>query len=97
MSNRTACRCQSCTIRHMTGAAVVITIGILLLLQQVHGGNLGLQNTWPAILLVLGAIQLASAFAPRDGHIEAVPLAAIPPSPPPPPVAPQSNSSSQGL
>lgn len=95
MSKTTACHCQSCTIRHMTGAAVVITIGILLLLQQVHGGNLGLQNTWPAILLVLGAIQLASAFAPRDGHIEAVRGNAVPPTPPPP-VAPQSNFSSQG-
>jgi hypothetical protein len=97
MSNATACRCQSCTIRHMTGAAVVITIGILLLLQQAHRGNLGLENTWPAILLVLGAIQLASAFAPRDGHIEAAPPAAIPPATPPPPIASQSNSPSQGL
>jgi hypothetical protein len=95
MSNTAGCQCQSCTIRRMGGPAMVITIGILLLLQQIHGGNLGMQNTWPVILLVLGAIHLASAFAPRDGHIEA-PAAAVPPAPAPP-VAPQSNSSSQGL
>jgi hypothetical protein len=94
MSNTAGCQCQSCTVRHMGGAAAVITIGILLLLHELHGGNLGLQYTWPVILLVQGVIHLASAFAPRDGHIEA-PVTAVPPAPAPP-VAPQSNSS-QGL
>jgi hypothetical protein len=93
MSNAAGCQCQSCTIRHMGGAAAVITIGILLLLHELYGGNLGLQYTWPVILLVQGVIHLASAFAPRGGHIEA-PVGAVPPVPPP--VAPQSNSS-QGL
>jgi hypothetical protein len=81
MSNRVGCRCQSCTIRGLTGPAVVITIGVLFLLHQVHGGRFYFGNTWPVILVVMGILLLASSMAPREGHIE-------PPAPPPPGIPP---------
>ena len=100
MSGQTRCRCQSCTIRGMMGPAILITIGILFLLHQVHGGRLQFDNTWPVILLVIGLILLASSLAPRDGHIDPPPQA-LPPGPPPippaaPPQAPQVPYSGQG-
>jgi hypothetical protein len=89
MSTQGRCRCQSCTIRGLTGPAIVITIGVLFLLHETQGGHLDFQNTWPVILLVIGLLQLASAFAPREGHVEPqppVPVAPTPPAPPAPPV-----------
>jgi hypothetical protein len=66
------------------GPAVVITIGVLFLLQEMHGGYLGFDNTYPLILVVIGAILLASSMAPSEGHI------ATEVAPPPPPPAPGS-------
>jgi len=86
MSNRVRCHCQSCTIRSLTGPAVVITIGILFLLHQVRGGYFYFGNTWPVILLVIGVLQVASSIAPRDGHAE--PQASVTPTAPPPTVPP---------
>jgi cell wall-active antibiotic response 4TMS protein YvqF len=89
MATQVRCRCQSCMIRGMMGPAILITLGILFLLHQVHGGRFDFGNTWPALLMVIGIILLASSLAPRDGHIEAAPTVAAPPPPPmPPPAAP---------
>jgi hypothetical protein len=81
------CRCPRCTIRNLRGPAVLITVGILFLLDQMHGSYyLSFHNTWPMILVVLGVISLASALAPMDGHIpDLVNNPNIPPPMPPPP------------
>jgi TM2 domain-containing membrane protein YozV len=42
--------------RSMTGPAVLMTIGVLSLLDNLHGP--GWDRTWPVILLVIGVIQL---------------------------------------
>ncbi|HMD42254.1 MAG TPA: DUF5668 domain-containing protein [Candidatus Acidoferrum sp.] len=91
MSAHPRCYCPSCTIRNLTGPAVVITIGVLFLLHQVQGGRFWFGNTWPVILLVIGVLQVAAALAPRDGHVDPVTPGIAPPSPPmgpQPPVAP---------
>jgi hypothetical protein len=85
MSTQGRCRCQSCTIRGLTGPTIVITIGVLFLLHETQGGHFDFQNTWPVILLVIGLVQLASAFASREGHVDAQP--AVPGVPPPAPPA----------
>jgi hypothetical protein len=68
------------------GPAVIVTVGVLFLLQQMRGGYFDFGNTYPVILVVIGAILLASSLAPMNGHInpeiqQQVPL-------PPPPAAP---------
>jgi hypothetical protein len=68
------------------GPAVIVTVGILFLLQQMRGGYFDFSNTYPVILVVIGAILLASALAPMDGHINPEIQQQIPP--PPPPAAP---------
>jgi hypothetical protein len=63
------------------GPAVVITIGVLFLLQEMRGGYLGFDNTYPLILVVIGAILLASSLAPSEGHISTEPgPPAVPPT-----------------
>lgn len=81
------CKCPRCTIRSLRGPAVIITLGVLFLLSEMHGDFFSFRHTWPFILVVLGIVSLASSLAPMDGHIER-PLDAVPPPPPPPPTAP---------
>jgi len=74
------------------GPAVVVTVGVLFLLDQLRGGYLSFGNTFPVILIVIGVISLASNLAPDDGHISG-------PVPPPPPGTtppPQNPYASQG-
>lgn len=79
MSDRIRCNCRSCTIRGLMGPAVVITVGVLFLLDQTHGG-FSFGQTWPVILVVIGLVRLASALAPMDGHVTN--SSAAPPVPP---------------
>lgn len=87
MSDRVRCHCQRCTIRSLMGPAVIITIGVLFLLDQMRGGYLSFGNTFPVILIVIGAISLASALAPTDGHISGT-VSPTPPGTTPPPQNP---------
>jgi hypothetical protein len=85
MASQGRCHCQSCTIRSLTGPAVVITIGILFLLHQLRGGEFYFGHTWPVILVVIGLVQLATATASREGHVEPVQFVPVPgvlPAPP---------------
>lgn len=84
MSNRVRCNCSRCTIRSLMGPAIIITVGVLFLLDQVRGGYFSFGNTFPVILIVIGAISLASNLAPTDGHISG-PVPTAPPMSPPPP------------
>jgi hypothetical protein len=89
MSDNPKCRCPRCTIRSLMGPAVIVTVGILFLLQQMRGGYFDFGNTYPVILVVIGAILLASALAPMDGHINPEVQQQVQQQvPPPPPAAP---------
>lgn len=97
MSNRIRCACRCCTIRGLMGPAIIITVGVLFLLDQMSGGNFSFSNTYPVILIVIGVISLAAAASSKEGHISG-------PVPPPAPVtpgavppAPQNQIPGQGL
>ena len=68
MSDRIRCACQSCTIRGLLAPAIVVTIGVLFLLNQMRGGYFDFENTYPVILIVIGIISLTSALASKEGH-----------------------------
>ena len=70
MSDRLRCVCRRCTIRGLMGPAILITVGVLFLLDQMRNGYFSFGNTYPVILIVIGAVSLASALAPMDGHID---------------------------
>ena len=90
MSNGNRCRCPRCTIRGLMGPAVIVTVGVLFLLHEARGDVFDFANTYPFILIVIGAILLASSLAPMTGHSDAT--AAPPPAVPP--VTPDSTQNS---
>src|SRR3984957_6757816 len=89
MSDRIRCSCGRCTIRSLMGQAVIITVGILFLLEQTRSG-FSFGQTWPVILVVVGIISLASARAPMDGHTTSA--SAVPPVPPASTAVPPANT-----
>ncbi len=82
------CQCDRCRMRKITGPAVLVTIGILALLGNLHGP--GFERTWPAILLVIGVVKLLQSNASTAGHLDRAAQVTAPPSssPPPPDPAP---------
>jgi len=86
MSDRIRCSCRRCTIRGLIGPAIIITVGVLLLLGEMRGDNFSIWNTYPVILIVIGAFSLAAAASSAEGHVSgAVP----PPAPGSVPTVPQ--------
>ena len=96
MSNRVRCGCRRCTIRGLMGPAVIITVGVLFLLNEMSGGNFSFGNTYPVILIVIGAISLAAAASPDDGHVAGRLPPAAPGAPGSAPALPQNQIPGQG-
>lgn len=70
-----ACACARCRSRGLIGAAILITLGVLLLLESSLG--IRFHETWPALLIVIGLVTYASHSASIEGHIQ--PYGAPPP------------------
>jgi hypothetical protein len=96
MSDRIRCACRRCTIRGLMGPAVIITVGVLFLLDQMRGGDLSFGNTYPVILIVIGLISLAAAASPADGHVSGPVPPAAPGAPASVPTVPPNQISGQG-
>jgi len=58
-----------------------MTLGVLWLLHEMHGGRFYFGSTWPVLLIVIGLLHLASSMASRDGHIDSTPPLGTPPAP----------------
>lgn len=77
----TVCTCDRCKMRHIMWPSIMITVGVLFLMDNLGGPSF--ERTWPLILLVIGAVKLLQSNASDAGHI-----GPPPPVLPPPPVAP---------
>jgi Domain of unknown function (DUF5668)/B-box zinc finger len=91
---RHSCGCGRCMARCMMGPALVLTTGILFMLQSM--GIADIDRTWPAWILVVGIVKLLQSSASSVGHVGPLP----PPPPgvgiaPPPPPASSAPSSDQ--
>ncbi len=75
------------------GPAVLITIGVLFLLHEVRGDTFDFGNTYPFILIVIGAVMLASSMAPMTGHVDST---TAPPPVPPASMPPAAGGPAQG-
>jgi hypothetical protein len=83
------CQCAHCRARRIRGPVVLMTIGVLFLLENLHVAGFG--RTWPVILLVVGAVKLLQGNASTEGHIGPSAPGTFPPSgpvAPPPPAVP---------
>jgi hypothetical protein len=77
----------------MMGPAVLITLGVLFLLQQTNWGwSWGFHRTWPVLLIVIGIIKVLQYTAPIEGHVPVgyigQPPMGNPPIVTPPPIPP---------
>lgn len=63
-----ACPCQRCRARGLTGAAVLITVGTLFLLDNFN--ILDFERSWPVLLIAIGLTILAGRGASTEGHIQ---------------------------
>jgi hypothetical protein len=91
------CTCGRCRTRWLMGPAMVLTTGVLFLLQSTDVVDIG--RTWPAWLLVVGVVKLMQSSASSVGHVGPLPPgpANVPPMPPPvPPVPPSTTESTSG-
>jgi len=81
---RPGCVCERCRTRRLMGPAILVTLGVLFLLDNISNVDFG--KTWPAILLVIGVVKLMQSNASYDGHIGPLPPGpdVYPPAPPPP-------------
>ena len=67
MSNGMRCRCGRCSVSGLMGPVVLITIGVLFLVDKMSTGY-GFGELWPVLLIVIGLVKVASAMASTDGH-----------------------------
>ena len=81
---RPLCNCDRCRTRKLMGPAILITLGVLFLLDEVSTVDFG--KTWPALLLVIGVVKLVQSNASYTGHVGPLPPGApgYPPNTPPP-------------
>jgi cell wall-active antibiotic response 4TMS protein YvqF len=87
------CPCARCRAHGMMGAGILVTLGVLFLLDT--NGIIWFGQSWPVLLLVIGAFIFLTHSASTENHID--PYAAraamnAPPAtwtrnPPPPPAA----------
>jgi Domain of unknown function (DUF5668)/B-box zinc finger len=105
--NSGMCRCERCRTRKLMGPAILVTLGVLFLLDSVS--RVEFHRTWPAILLVVGVVKLMQSNASAEGHYGPLPPGMYPgatpgstqnvppntpPSVPPPTQTPQPPTSS---
>ena len=64
------CSCARCRAHGFMGPVVLITIGVLFLLDQLgHLRWMDFGSTWPALLIVIGLIMFLQHNASAEGHV----------------------------
>jgi Domain of unknown function (DUF5668) len=67
MRNR-CCPCARCRAHGLIGAAVLITLGVLFLLDS--NGIVWFHQSWPVLLLVIGIAIFFSRTASTENHVQ---------------------------
>jgi hypothetical protein len=91
------CGCARCTTRCLMGPAMVLTTGLIFLLDSMNIASV--DRTWPAWLLAVGIVKLLQSSASSAGHVGPLPPAppaVAPPMPQPPPPSDPGSAPSSG-
>ncbi|HEY7618072.1 MAG TPA: B-box zinc finger protein [Terriglobales bacterium] len=86
-SDAEVCRCDRCRAQGLMGPAILVTLGVLFLIDHVYSFG----RTWPALLIVIGLIKVYQSNASSAGHTEV-----LPPASPAAPVQPPSSEVKHG-
>jgi TM2 domain-containing membrane protein YozV len=70
-TSRSLCMCEHCRTRRLMVPAILVTLGVLFLLDNVS--RFEFHRTWPAILLVIGVVKLVQSNASYNGHVGPLP------------------------
>jgi hypothetical protein len=62
-----ACPCARCRAHSLMGAAVLVTLGVLFLLENYF--HISFHRTFPVLLLVIGCVLLVSRTGSIEGHV----------------------------
>lgn len=73
------CPCVRCRTQGMMGAAILITLGVLFLLENY--GVVPFDRSFPVLLLVIGSVLLISRTGSMEGHINPPVYMPAPPAP----------------
>ena len=63
-----ACSCARCRCSGYLGPTLLVTLGVLFLVDQYSIYGIG--RTWPIILIVIGIAKLVQWNAPAGGHVD---------------------------
>jgi hypothetical protein len=80
--------CDRCRARGLMGPAVLVTLGVLFLLET--QGVISFGRTWPVLLVVIGLVKVYQGSSATAGHVDSLPSGAggsagVPTVPPQPP------------
>jgi len=67
------------------GPAVLVTLGVLFLVDNLDLYGLSFHNTWPLLLIVIGIVKVLQYTSPMEGHRARGMETAMTPPPPVPP------------
>ena len=73
-----ACGCPRCRCRGIMGPTILVTLGILFLLETFN--IIRFHYTWPVILIVIGLVKVLQSNAPMTGHGGYIETATVPPA-----------------
>lgn len=62
------CQCVRCRAHGLMGAAVLITLGVLFLMESYN--VISFDRSFPVLLLVIGCVLLVSRTGSTEGHIQ---------------------------
>jgi hypothetical protein len=80
------CCCTRCRTRGVMGPVILITLGLLFLVDQFTRFSFG--ETWPILLIIVGLVKVLGSTAGTEGHSNVVEAPGS--TPPPPPATPES-------
>ena len=85
------CNCPRCRCCGYMGPAVLITLGVLFLIDQMS--RFGFNETWPILLIVIGVVKVLQWSSPASGHVDPAYMTTPPPTVLPPQQPPSGTDS----
>jgi hypothetical protein len=64
------CTCDRCKTHGLFAPVILVTLGVLFLLQEFGSWRVNFDHTWPLVLIVIGGVILAKRNASMIGHVD---------------------------